>query len=162
MHGAGRVPDIDALNLTAGNVTRTEKGVVVNEYLQSTSNPIVYAAGDAADSGGLPLTPVATLEGEIAAANLLQPNSRRVKHRGTPSIVFTSPPLAAVGLLEQTAKDRGLAFRTSAGDSSAWYSSRRLASAPSGFKVLIDEGSDRILGAHIIGPGAEELANASR
>ncbi|HUX86049.1 MAG TPA: NAD(P)/FAD-dependent oxidoreductase [Chloroflexota bacterium] len=160
VHGAGRVPDIDTLDLSAGNVTRTEKGVTVNEYLQSSSNPIVYAAGDAADSGGLPLTPVAALEGEIAAANLLQPNSRRVAHRGTPSIVFTSPALAAVGLLESTAKERGLAFRTSAGDTSDWYSSRRLAAAPSGFKVLIEDGSDRILGAHILGLGAEELVNA--
>lgn len=159
VHGAGRVPDVDGLNLAAGNVTRTPKGIVVNEYLQSTSNAAVYAAGDAADSGGLPLTPVAALEGEIAAANLLRPNSRRFALSGTPSVVFTSPPLAAVGLLESTAQEQGLAFRTSAQDTSEWYSSRRLAAAPTGFNVLIEDGSDRILGAHILGPGAEELIN---
>ena len=159
VHGAGRVPDIDALDLKAGGVTRNAKGIVVDEYLQSVSNAIVYAAGDAADSGGLPLTPIASLEGEIAAANLLQPKSRRVAHRGTPSVVFTTPQLGAVGLLESTAKDRGLKFRTATGDTSGWYSSRRLAAAPSGFKVLIEEQSDHILGAHILGPGAEELIN---
>jgi glutathione reductase (NADPH) len=159
VHGAGRVPDVDALDLAAGNVTRTDKGIAINEYLQSTSNPAVYAAGDAADSGGLPLTPVAAFEGEIAAENLLRPNSRRVQLRGTPSVVFTSPPLAAVGLLESGAKERGLAFRMSAQDTSGWYSTRRLAATHAGFKVLVEEGSDRILGAHILGPGAEELVN---
>ena len=159
VHGAGRVPDIDALGLEAGGVAHNAKGIVVDEYLQSVSNEIVYAAGDAADSGGLPLTPIASLEGEIAAANLLKPKSRRVAHRGIPSVVFTSPQLGAVGLLESTAKERELKFRTATDDTSGWYSSRRLAAAPSGFKVLIDEHSDHILGAHILGPGAEELIN---
>ncbi len=159
VHGAGRVPDIDALGLEAGGIARNAKGIVVDEYLQSVSNESVYAAGDAADSGGLPLTPIASLEGEIAAANLLQPKSRRVAHRATPSVVFTSPQLGAVGLLESTAKERGLNFRITTGDTSGWYSSRRLAAAPSGYKVLIDEQNDHILGAHILGPGAEELIN---
>ena len=160
VHGAGRVPDIDGLDLEAGNVSRTDEGITVDEYLQSPSNPAVYAAGDAAASGGLPLTPVASLEGEIAAANLLQPRSRRVTHRGTPSVVFTSPALAAVGMLESHAREQGVAFRTRTQDTSEWYSSRRLAAAPSGFKVLIDKRSDLILGAHILGIGAEELVNA--
>ncbi|GAC1550214.1 MAG: NAD(P)/FAD-dependent oxidoreductase [Vulcanimicrobiaceae bacterium] len=159
VHGAGRVPDIDGLDLIAGDVARNAKGVVVDEYLQSVSNSSVFAAGDAADSGGLPLTPVASLEGEIAAANLLHPKSRRVAHRGTPSIVFTTPALAAVGLLETTARERGLAFRTAAGDTSGWYSSRRLAASPAGYKILIEEQSDRILGGHVLGPGAEETIN---
>jgi glutathione reductase (NADPH) len=44
-------------------------------------------------------------------------------------------------------------------DTSDWYSSRRLAAAPSGFKVLIDDATGQILGAHVLGPGAEELVN---
>ncbi|MCP6324120.1 FAD-dependent oxidoreductase, partial [Klebsiella pneumoniae] len=48
LHGAGRVPEIDDMQLDKGNVTREKRGVSVNEYLQSTSNPRVYAAGDAA------------------------------------------------------------------------------------------------------------------
>jgi len=159
VHGAGRIPNIDGLDLDAGGVARNDKGIAVDAYLQSISNPAVYAAGDAADSGGLPLTPIASLEGEIVAANLLKPRSRRVAHRGTPSVVFTSPLLGSVGLLEAAATERNLRFRTATGDTSGWYSSRRLAAVPSGFKVLIDEQSDEILGAHILGPGAEELIN---
>ncbi len=159
VHGAGRVPDVDGLDLTTGGVARSDKGIAVNDYLQSVSNPRVYAAGDAADSGGLPLTPVASLEGEVAAANLLKPESRVATHSGTPSIVFTTPALASAGLLETTARERGLAFRTMAQDTSEWYSTRRLAAAPSGFKILVEEKSDRILGGHILGPGAEEIIN---
>src|SRR5918999_2890578 len=62
VHGAGRVPNLDDMDLERGEVIREKRGVTVNEYLQSVSNPRVYAAGDAAATGGLPLTPVAAME----------------------------------------------------------------------------------------------------
>ena len=70
VHGAGRVPNIADLNLEAAGIEASQDGVVVNEYLQSISNPRVYAAGDVA-SGGQPLTPVAMAEGQVAADNLI-------------------------------------------------------------------------------------------
>jgi glutathione reductase (NADPH) len=60
VHGAGRVPNLEGLNLVAGKVKYTSRGIQVNEYLQSVSNPAVYAAGDVAASGGAPLTPAAS------------------------------------------------------------------------------------------------------
>lgn len=54
-----------------------KKGIAVNEYLQSTSNPRIYAAGDAADTRGLPLTPVAVLEGHTLASNIIKGNKKR-------------------------------------------------------------------------------------
>ena len=63
VHAAGRVPEIDDLNLDAAGVEWNAHGVTVNQFLQSVSNPLVYAAGDAAASGGLPLTPVASYDG---------------------------------------------------------------------------------------------------
>jgi glutathione reductase (NADPH) len=75
VHGAGRVPELDDLDLgVAGVQGEKMRGVKVNEFLQSVSNLAVYAAGDAAASGGLPLTPVATYEGQIVAANLIEGN----------------------------------------------------------------------------------------
>ena len=68
VHAAGRVADLDDLALDAGGVERTNKGVAVNEFLQSRSNPAVYAVGDCADGGGLPLTPTAAAEGELGGA----------------------------------------------------------------------------------------------
>jgi glutathione reductase (NADPH) len=158
VHGAGRVPEIADLNLAAAAVQAEERGVRVNEYLQSISNPAVYAAGDAAASGLPPLTPVAGYEGRIVASNLLKGNHRKVEHIAVPTIVFTIPPLAAVGLSEHAAQEKALRFRINRQDTSGWYSSRRVAEDCSGFKVLIDE-DDRILGAHLIGPHAEELVN---
>src|SRR5229473_3395297 len=58
VHAAGRAPEIDDLNLDTAGVEWDRRGVQVNEFLQSVSNPAVYAAGDAAASGGPPLTPV--------------------------------------------------------------------------------------------------------
>jgi len=159
VHGAGRVADIDDLNLTAAGVQAEELGVRVNEYLQSTSNPAVYSAGDAAASGGLPLTPVAGYEGQIVASNLLQGNHKKVEHIVVPTVVFTIPPLAAVGLSEQGARQKGLKFQIHREDTSGWYSSRRVGENCSGFKVLIEDGTDRLLGAHLIGPHAEETIN---
>lgn len=159
VHGAGRVPEIDDLDLGVAGVQREKtKGVKVNEYLQSDSNPAVYAAGDAAASGGLPLTPVATYEGEIVATNLLKGNHVKPNYEGVPSVVFTIPPLASVGLQEEEAR-RGLHFRVNKASTAAWYSSRRVGENYSGFKVLIEEDTDRILGAHILGPHAEEVIN---
>jgi hypothetical protein len=145
VHGAGRVPEIDDMNLTeAGIAWEPQRGVKVNEYLQSVSNPAVYAAGDAAASVGPPLTPVATYEGNIVAENVLQGNHRRPNYEGIPSVVFTVPPLASVGLQEEAARERGLKFRLKQADTSGWYSSRRVAERFSGFKVLVDEVSGRI------------------
>jgi len=64
-----------------------------------------------------------------------------------------------VGLLEAAAKEKGQKFRVNHQDTSEWYSSRRLGAKYSAFKVLIEEGSERILGAHLIGPHAEEQIN---
>lgn len=160
VHGAGRVPEIDDMHLAEAGIEWDRlHGVKVNEYLQSISNSAVYAAGDAAATEGAPLTPVSTYEGQIVADNLLNGNHRKPNYDGIPSVVFTVPPLASVGLQENAARDRGLTFRVHQEDTSSWYSSRRVAERYSGFKVLVDEGSGRILGAHLLGPDAGETIN---
>jgi len=159
VHGAGRVPEIDDLNLPAAGVEFEARGVKVNEYLQSVSNSAVYAAGDAASSGGLPLTPVAGYESQIVADNLLEGNHRKPDYLGIPSVVFTIPPLASVGLSERAAREQGLRFKTHHQDTAGWYSSRRVAETCSAFKVLVEEGSGRVLGAHLLGSHADELIN---
>jgi len=159
VHGAGRVPEIDDMELSAAGVEWDERGVKVNEYLQSVSNPAVYAAGDAAASGGPPLTPVAGYEGRIVAANLLNGNKTTADYKGIPSAAFTVPALAAVGLQEAAARQQGLRFCVHRERTSGWYSSRRIAEEYSGFKVLIEEETQRILGAHLLGPHAEDTIN---
>ncbi len=159
VHAAGRVPEIDDLGLEQAGIARQPGGVTVNEYLQSVTNPAVYAAGDAVASGGFPLTPVAGMQGDIVARNLLEGNHHTPDYRGIPSVVFTTPPLATVGLDEAAARVQGLHFTTKHEDTAGWYSSRRVGLRYSGFKVLVEEGSDRILGAHLLGLHAEEVIN---
>jgi glutathione reductase (NADPH) len=157
VHGAGRVPEINNLNLGAAGIEWEKRGVRVNEFLQSASIPAVYAAGDAAASGGPPLAPAASYEGLIVAANLLKGNHQRPNYLGIPSVVFTIPPLAAVGLSEHRAREQNLKFRVQNEMTSTWYSSRRVAETRSGYKVLVEEGTDHILGAHILGSEAAEV-----
>jgi glutathione reductase (NADPH) len=159
VHSAGRVPEINDLNLAAAGIEWEKRGVRVNQFLQSVSNPSVFAAGDAAASGGPPLAPVASYEGLIVAANLLQGNHQRANYLGVPSVVFTIPSLAAVGLSERGAREQNLKFRVTKEMTSTWYSSRRVAETYSGHKVLVEEGTDRILGAHILGSEAGEVIN---
>lgn len=159
VHGAGRVPEIDDLDLEKANVQRNKRGVLVNEYLQSISNSAVYAAGDAAASGGPPLTPVATAQGHVVGSNLLQGNHRQPDYTGVPSVVFTIPPLAAVGLREEEASNQGLKFTVNFAETSGWYSSRRTNEKHTGYKVLVEEETGRILGAHLLGSHAEEVIN---
>jgi len=159
VHGAGRVADIDDLNLSAAGVKSERRGVAVNEYLQSISNPAVYAAGDAASTGLPPLTPVAGYDGGIVASNLLKGNHSKIGHIAVPTVVFTVPPLASVGLSEGAAREQGLRFRVHREKTGSWYSSRRVAENCAGFKVLVEEGSGRVLGAHVLGPEADEFIN---
>ncbi len=160
VHAAGRVPEVDDLDLETAGVARSENGgVAVNEFLQSVTNPAVYAAGDAVASGGLPLTPVAGMQGGIVAANLLNGNTRTPNYVGIPTVVFTTPPLARVGLDEATARAQGLRFTTHHEDTTGWYSSRRVALAHTGFKTLVEDGTERLLGAHLLGLHADEIIN---
>jgi glutathione reductase (NADPH) len=157
VHAAGRAPALEALDLEAGGV-QTEKGrLKLNEYLQSASNPSVYAAGDAAQAGP-PLTPVSSHDAKVVAANILRGNHARPDYRGVPSVAFSIPPIAAVGLTEEAAREEGRQFRVRRGKASDWFTARQAAEPVYGYKVLID-GSERILGAHLVGPHADEVIN---
>jgi glutathione reductase (NADPH) len=158
VHGAGRVPDIDDLDLDVAGVKRDKGGVVVNQFLQSVSNPAVYAGGDAA-ANGPQLTPKADHDALVLTANLLKGNHRSPNYEGIASAVFTVPPLASSGLSDAAARTRGLRFRTNRQETSDWFNTRRVGETVSGFKVLVEEETGRVLGAHLFGPHADEVIN---
>jgi glutathione reductase (NADPH) len=158
VHAAGRQPDLTELDLLAGHVAINQGRLQLNEFLQSVSNPRIYAAGDAAGRGP-PLTPVSSHDGKIVANNLLEGNHRSPDYRGVPSVAFTIPPIASVGLSEASARAQGLKFRLKTERTSDWYTARRLNERVYGFKTLVEEGSGHILGAHLVGPHAEDDIN---
>jgi glutathione reductase (NADPH) len=158
VHGAGRPPAIDTLNLEAANIEYERRGVVVNEFLQSVSNPRVYAGGDAA-AAGPPLSPIARLHGTIVADNLLGTKTKQPDYRSTPSVVFTEPPVAKVGLTETEAKEKGLDVAVSTNDMSSWFDAKRTNLKHTMAKTLVEKHTNKIVGAHIIGNHAEDLIN---
>ncbi|MFZ0242291.1 MAG: NAD(P)/FAD-dependent oxidoreductase [Desulfobacterales bacterium] len=158
VHGAGRVPDVRKLNLEAAGVDFGDEGVKVNEFMQSITNPNVYAAGDAADTPFM-LTPTAAREAEVAAANIIEPASRRYNSKGIPSIMFTIPPLAIVGFTASEAEEKRLDFEARFEDTSSAFISKSSGLRHSAMKILIEKGSRKILGAQLLGRHVDEVIN---
>lgn len=158
IHAAGRIPDLAELDLAAGTVGVENGQLQLNEFLQSETNPAVYAAGDSAQKGP-PLTPVAGHDARAVAGNLLEGNRHRPDYRGVPSVAFTVPPIAAVGLSEAAARREGIDVQIKSEKTSDWYTARRMGERVYGYKTLVERGSGRIVGAHLVGPQADEIIN---
>ncbi|MDT0294198.1 NAD(P)/FAD-dependent oxidoreductase [Mesonia ostreae] len=157
---AGRVPSIDELDLEKGKVSFTKKGISVNKYLQNPTNKNVYACGDVSDSEGLPLTPLSSFEPKTVIAQLLKDkNNKEISYLPQPSVVFTSPQLASVGLLEEEAKAQGYEIVVEEKKNLNWFNAKRINEKHYGYKTIVDKKTNRILGAHIISPQAGEMIN---
>lgn len=158
IHGAGRIPQLGRLGLDAAEVPHGARGITVHPHLQSVGNPRVWAAGDAADTPGLPLTPVAVFEGKVAASNMLKGTQTAPDYDGIATGVFTIPELTRVGLSEADARARyGDRLRVRHSDTSGWYSTYRVGETHSAAKVLIDTETETIVGAHLLGPEYGEI-----
>lgn len=154
IHGAGRVPNTEDLHLEKAGIKIEKGAIAVDNYLR-TSNPRVYAGGDCV-SEGMKLTPVAALQGEVAAANILNENSVEVNYTGIPNAVHTIPVLASVGTSASKDNDK---YKVIFRDRSNWYTTRKAGMEFAASKVIIDEANDRITGASILGPNAGEAIN---
>lgn len=158
INGAGRIPAVAALNLEAAGVTLHRGGIEVNEFLQNTGNPRVYAAGDVIP-GGVPLTPVAAKEARYLAHNLIHGNEKPMEYGPIPYALFTDPPLASVGLSEEEIQERGIEYEAYTGDAAKWSEYRRLGQKFAGYNILTSKEDGRILGAHLMGLGCDEVIN---
>ena len=158
VHGAGRRPDIDALNLDKPGISVSQQGVRVNKYMQCIGNSRFFAVGDVADTP-FALTPTGAKEGKTAAANIIKFQSKTCEHSGTPRVVFSTPPLCAVGLLQEEAEEKNINLRIIQEDMAGWFSWANVGQKFAGCKILVDQDKDVIVGAHMMGSGADELAN---
>ncbi len=158
VNGAGRIANVDQLDLDAGGVTHEGFRITVDEYLRSTSNPAVHACGDVL-SGPPQLSPIATYEGRIVGRNIVEGPKHKPNYANLPTAVYTVPSLATLGLTEAQAKEKGLKTKVTVSDMEYWFSTRTYAETRAWAKVIVDEDSDAILGAHMVGHAAEELIN---
>jgi len=156
---AGRVPSIGALDLEKGNVAFEKNGISVNQYLQNTTNKSVYACGDVSASGALPLTPTSSQESRVVSINILKQNSLKMDFPPVPSVVFTLPQLAAIGLTEKQAIKQGYDIVVEYKSVPQWFNAKRIAEDVYAYKTIVDKKRNLILGAHIIGAGAGEMIN---
>ncbi|HKJ45282.1 MAG TPA: NAD(P)/FAD-dependent oxidoreductase [Balneolales bacterium] len=159
IHGAGRIPNIDNLKLEKAGTHYEKRGISVNDYLQSVSNPQIYAAGDVAFTNGKPLTPIAGYESNIVASNLLDGNHRKAEYPAQPTVVFTIPPMASVGLTQKEAEEKGRDVKVSFGNIESWYSYKRINEPHAAYKTILEKETGKILGAHLLGTKSEEIIN---
>jgi glutathione reductase (NADPH) len=155
VNGAGRVADLAGLQLPVAGISLDSGRVELDAYLRSVENPDVFFAGDAIP-GRPQLSPVATYEGRVVGHNLTHEALEPVRYGHQPAAVYTVPALATVGWSEDAARDAGLAFDVVAHDMTSWRSARTYGETVAWAKVLVEKGSGRILGAHLLGHGAEE------
>jgi dihydrolipoamide dehydrogenase len=152
----GRAPNIQGLDLEAAQVAMAGRRIRINEFMQ-TSNPRIYAAGDA--WGGSFLVHLAIAEGELAARNAVEHAMEAMDYRVVPNAVFTDPNVARVGPTEQECalQRRDVVVATYA------FSDHGKAevmggTALAGFvKLIADARSGEILGAQAVGPEAADL-----
>ncbi len=158
INGAGRVANIDVLDLAAGHVEYSGWRVATDPHLRSVSNPIVYVCGDAVSTSPQ-LSPIATYEGDIVGRNIVEGPKHVPNYDSLATSVYTVPALATAGLTEKVAREKGYNIKVHDTDMLGWLSARTYAETVAWAKIIVDVDKDRILGAHIVGHTGEELIN---
>jgi len=157
VNGAGRIPNVDDLDLDAGGIAHDGFKIPLDDFLRTRANPSVYVCGDVTASPQL--SPIATYEGRLVGRNIVEGAKHKPDYASIPSCVYTVPALASVGLSEEKAREKGLNTRVQVNDLTQWFSTRTFAETVAWSKIIVEEPSDRIVGAHFVGHAGEELIN---
>jgi glutathione reductase (NADPH) len=153
----GRAPNTDDLKLEAAGISCNEHGFVPTDAYQNTNVDGVYALGDI--TGREQLTPVAIAAARRLADRLFnnQPE-RRLEYKNIASVIFSHPPIGTVGLTETEARDlHGEAvkiYQTRFTSMQYSFTERRVQTA---MKLVTVGAKEKVVGCHIIGPGADEM-----
>ncbi len=153
LNAAGRSPDIAGLNLEAAGVYYDKNGIQVNDKYETTAHGI-YAIGDVI--GGQMLAHVASEEGKVCVERIYG-LSTSVNYEAIPSCVFSFPEVAAVGMTEEQAKEKGIDYLVGKSIFAANGKAMTLGETDGFIKIIADGLTHRILGVHIIGPHASDL-----
>jgi dihydrolipoamide dehydrogenase len=150
----GRKPFSEGLGLEDVGVAKDQRGFVQVDGHFQTSVPGIYAIGDLVP--GPMLAHKAEEEG-VALAEMLAGQAGHVNYNTVPSVIYTYPEVASVGLTEEQCKEKGLAYNAGSFPFMANGRARALGFTEGQVKILADQKTDRIIGAHIVGPRASEI-----
>ncbi len=148
----GRTANVDSLNLSDVGIEFSPKGILVNDNMQTTV-PHIYAVGDV--NGRCMLAHAATAQG-LRALHHLQGQTDRIRLDLVPSVVFTTPEVAMIGLTEEQCKTQGIACKTQ----KAFFRANGKAvsmNETDGICKLLASEEGRLLGCHLFGPHAADL-----
>ena len=150
----GMKPNTASLALENAGVMTDERGFIKADAQGRTNVPNIFAIGDVA--GGMLLAHKASYQGRVAA-EVIAGQKSAWDARAVPAVVYTTPEIATAGLSEKECKEKGIAYRTVKFPWSA--SGRALANGETAglTKLIIEEGTERILGAGIVGSNAGDL-----
>lgn len=154
----GRTPNIAHLALDKANIDYTKKGITVNEKLQTPNHPHIYACGDVAATKGAPLTPVVSMEAALVAKNILG-GDEKIDYPAIPSVVFTSPKLASIGISMEEANANPEKYQIKNHDTTNWYTYRRTNEKIALAKIIEDRETGQIKGAHFLSEEADYMIN---
>lgn len=154
----GRTPNIAHLALDKANIDYTKKGITVNEKLQTPNHAHIYACGDVAATKGAPLTPVVSMEAALVAKNILGGNEK-IDYPAIPSVVFTSPKLASIGISMEEANANPEKYQIKNHDTTNWYTYSRTNEKIALAKIIEDRETGQIKGAHFLSEEADYMIN---
>lgn len=154
----GRTPNIAHLALDKANIDYTKKGITVNEKLQTPNHPHIYPCGDVAATKGAPLTPVVSMEAALVAKNILGGNEK-IDYPAIPSVVFTSPKLASIGISMEEATANPEKYQIKNHDTTNWYTYRRTNEKIALAKIIEDRETGQIKDAHFLSEEADYMVN---
>ncbi len=150
----GRKPYVDGLGLDKAGVELTERGQIKTDEFFETSVEGVYAIGDVIV--GPMLAHKAEDEG-VVLAEMLAGQSGHIDYNLIPGVVYTWPEVANVGKTEEQLKDAGVEYNAGKFPFMANGRARAMGMTDGFVKILADKKTDKILGAHILGPNAGDL-----
>ena len=147
----GRIPNTKGLGLAEAGIKTDNRGRIVVDKQYKTSLPGIYAIGDVIK--GPMLAHKAEEEG-IAVAEILAGQAGHVNYEVIPSVIYTAPEIASVGKTEEELKEAGVAYRVGKFPFTANGRAKVNRTTEGFVKVLAEDGTDRVLGVHIIGADA--------
>lgn len=150
----GRRAFTDKLGLEKVGIDRDNRGRVVTDSHLRTKIPNIFAIGDAI--AGPMLAHKAEEEG-VAVAEFIATGHGHVNYDTVPSVIYTWPELASVGLSEEQLKEKGIAYKAGSFPFTANARAKAIGTTDGSVKVLADASTDRVLGVHILGPRASDM-----